>query len=201
MTLLATVTGAATGLLIAASTATAYSEYQKFSQANSGRVTNCAMCHTHPDGPDGAAFGQIGSLNATQLQELNRARAAFQPGQEVDNPILNDFGDSLIERLGKAKVIELKSRPEDLAVALGHDSDLDADGIADAREFLDGTHPLKASSGDPWRLFVNNLSTYRFHVFMIALATLITMYGIGNLLRAWHSLVEATAKNSRHSEE
>ena len=43
-------------VLALAAPASAYPEFQKFTQQNSGRTTNCAMCHTHPDGPDGAAL-------------------------------------------------------------------------------------------------------------------------------------------------
>ncbi len=70
-------------MVAACGPAAGYPEFQKFSQANSGRVTDCAMCHRHPDGPEGAAFGQIGSLTPAQLADLGKARAAFEPGVEV----------------------------------------------------------------------------------------------------------------------
>lgn len=177
--------------LAAAPAALAYPEFQKFSQTNSGRVTNCAMCHVHPDGPDGAGHGQIGSLDAAGLERLGRARAAFEPGQDVDSPILNGFGNTVIRSVGKSKVLEFRSRPADLAAALDPASDLDADGIPDAREFLEGTHPLQSGSGDPWSLFVTNLRRSGFHVGAILLASVLTMFGLANLLRGWHAAAEA----------
>ena len=179
---------ATVALAAACCPAAAYPEFQKFSQANSGRVTDCAMCHRHPDGPEGAAFGQIGSLTPAQLADLGKARAAFEPGVEVNSPILNDFGNHIITTVGKSHVLQFRSHPEELATALGMESDLDADGIPDAREFLEGTHPLQKTSGDPWTLFVTNLKRAKFHVGMIVLATVLGMYGLANLLRGAHAV-------------
>ncbi|MCC6744828.1 MAG: hypothetical protein IT175_13300, partial [Acidobacteria bacterium] len=66
------------------------------------------------------------------------------------------------------------------------------DGIPDWREYLDGTHPLKKTDGNPWLLFVNNLSRYRFHVIMIVFATVLTIYGLANLLRGSSEVHDAT---------
>lgn len=168
----------------------AYPEFQKYSQTTSGRVTNCAMCHTHPDGPDGAGAGQIGGLSTDDLARLAMARAAFEPGQTIDSPILNDFGDHIISTIGKSKFLELRSHPADLAPALGQQSDLDGDGVPDATEYLDGTHPLKRTSGDPWMLFVANFSRFRFHLAMIVLATALTIFGLANILRGAHAATQ-----------
>ncbi|MCS6886002.1 MAG: hypothetical protein RMM17_13955 [Acidobacteriota bacterium] len=168
----------------------AYPEFQKFSQMNSGRTVNCAMCHTHPDGPNGAAFGQIGSLNAEQIERLNQARAAFDPGRDVNSPILNAFGNHIIKTLGKTKFLEYRSRPKELATALGTSSDLDEDGVPDAREYLEGTHPLNKANGNPWLLFVHNFKRNKVHVVLIFLATVVTIYGLVNLLRGAHAAHE-----------
>lgn len=173
--LLATVAGAAKCY--------AYSEFQLFVQKTSGRNVNCAMCHVHPDGPDGLKPGQIGSLDAGGLERLNRARAAFQPGEKVDSPILNEFGDHIINVLGKQRFLELRQGPQNLGEALGNESDLDDDGIPDSQEYLMGTHPLDAQSGAPLRLFLHNLKLYRFHIVMMALATGTGLFGLNNLLR------------------
>lgn len=173
--------------------AQAYPEFQKYTQTNSGRVTNCAMCHVNPDGPEGAGHGQIGSLKADGLERLGRARAAFEPGADVDSPILNGFGNTIVRTIGKSKVLELRSRPGDLAAMLDQASDLDSDGISDAREYAEGTHPLQAGSGDPWSLFVTNLRRSGFHVGAIFVASLLTMYGLANLLRGWHAVAAADA--------
>jgi hypothetical protein len=172
-------------------TADAYPEFQKFVQGRSGRAVNCAMCHVNSDGPDGAGFGQIGSLTPEDLDRLNRARAAFEPGHEVASPILNRFGNHVMSTVGKTRFLQLRSRPEELAAALDAASDLDGDGISDAREYLEGTHPLKETDGNPWSLFVNNLARYRFHVVMIVIATVLTIYGLANLLRGSHAAHDA----------
>ena len=178
---------ASAALIAVAAPASAYPEFQKFSQQNSGRTTNCAMCHTHPDGPDGAAHGQIGSLKPDELARLNRARAAFEPGQEVDSPILNAFGDRIVGHVGKTRLLQLRSQPGDLAAALDPASDLDGDGVADASEYAGGTHPLKRTSGDPWRLFATNFVRYRFHILMLTIATALGVFGLANLLRGSHA--------------
>lgn len=170
-----------------AGTAGAYPELQKFVAERSGRTVNCAMCHTSSDGPDGAAFGQIGSLTPEEIGRLNRARAAFEPGQGVDSPILNGFGDHIVDTVGKTRLLELRNRPEELAAALGGESDLDGDGISDSREYLEGTHPLRKTDGNPWLLFANNFRRYGFHVLMIVLATALTIYGLASLLKAMHA--------------
>jgi hypothetical protein len=185
---------AALALLASAAPAGAYPEYQKFVQANSGRAVNCALCHTNPDGPDGAGVGQIGRLTPEELGRLGEARAAFEPGRDVDSPILNAFGDRIVEAAGKTRFLEMRSRPAELAGVLGTESDLDGDGIPDSREYLDGTHPLMAANGDPWLLFVHNLARYRFHVFMIVAATALTTYGLTNILRGTHAAHAATAE-------
>ena len=174
--------------------ASAHSEYQAYVQTVSGRTVNCAMCHTHSDGPVGAGPGQIGSLTSTEMGRLNQSRAAFEPGLRIDSPILNDFGDLLVAELGKKKILELRSRPEQLIDELGMESDLDEDGIPDAREYADGTHPLSPHDGDPWLLFRHNFSESIFHLFMIGIATLITLYGLINVLKGF--AVEAEQRSS-----
>lgn len=174
--------------------ASAHTEYQAFVRENSGRAVSCALCHVHSDGPDGTAHGQIGGLSAAEMTRLNRARAAFEPGQPVDSPILNGFGNALVERLGKKRILELRLRPELLAEELGDEDDLDDDGISDAREYLDGTHPLMKSDGAPWLLFKNNFRRFGFHMLMIAVATLATLYGLFCLLRGFAVSAEQSAK-------
>jgi hypothetical protein len=171
----------AAGCLIA-TTAHAHPEFQKFVQTHSSRNVDCAMCHAHPDGPEGPKPGQIGSLSPEEIAELQKARAAFEPGHVVHNPLLNAFGNSLVERLGKRTILEMRQHPEALAGALG-DGDLDGDGISDGDEYLAGTHPVDPQHGDPWRLFVFNLRRNAFHLVMMALATGCGLYGLNNLLR------------------
>jgi hypothetical protein len=173
--------------------ARAYPEMQKFVQRTSGRNVNCALCHAHPDGPEGVKPGQIGSLTPTELERLNRARIAFEPGQQVDSPILNAFGDRIIERVGKKRFLALRGDPAALAPLL--DGDLDGDGISDGQEFLDGTLPTDAQHGDPWRLFLFNLHRYRLHLFLLALGTACGLYGLGNFMRWFEHAAQAGAED------
>jgi hypothetical protein len=168
------------------SRAAAYPEFQAFSRKHSGRSVNCSLCHASPDGPDGVKAGQIGRLKPDELTRLNAARAAFKPGVEVDNPILNAFGNHVIKTLGKERFLQLRKDPGALAEALGYESDLDGDGIADAQEYLDGTDPLDAQNGNPWKLLLTNLVRNRVHVLLLLLATISGMYAIRHLLR-WFS--------------
>jgi hypothetical protein len=166
--------------------AAAYPEYQKWAQKSSGRTVSCSLCHAHPDGPDGVKSGQIGSLDAAAQRRLDRARTAFEPGAHVDSPILNAFGNHIIETVGKKRVVALKDRPAELPPLL-EASDLDGDGISDGQELRDGTHPLDPGHGDPLRLLRVNVVRYRFHLGMLAAATALGLYGLRNLLE-WFAL-------------
>jgi hypothetical protein len=172
-------------LLASAATASAYPEFQQFIVKHSGRGVNCAFCHAHADGPEGAAPGQIGHLTAAEQAELGRARAAFEPNAKPANPILNAFGNDIINRLGKKRFLELRLAPAQLAEALPQDSDLDGDGIPDAQEFLAGTHPLIASDGNPWRLFRTNLQRNLPQILLTLAATVLGLYGLTHLLRGF----------------
>jgi hypothetical protein len=164
-------------------TGDAHPEFQRWIQQHSGRSVDCALCHAHPDGPEGTRAGQIGSLDADELQRLFRARGAFAPGQDVDSPILNAFGNHIIRTLGKKRFLELRTHPEELPDALGFTSDMDHDGVPDARELQQGTHPLNPRSGSPGRLFLRNLRRFAFQETMIFLATAFGLFGLNHLLR------------------
>ncbi|MBL8858439.1 MAG: hypothetical protein JNL28_08050 [Planctomycetes bacterium] len=176
----------------------AHHEFQTFVQAHSGRPVNCAMCHTSADGPEGTGPGQIGSLDELERERLNRARAAFDPSPVVDSPILNDFGNLIVARLGKRRILELRSNPAVLATELGNESDLDRDGIPDAREYLEGTHPLMRHHGAPLSLFAHELRANAFHVVMLGLATIITLYGLISILRGFALKMQAAANAEDH---
>jgi len=173
------------GVILLCTHAAAHSEFQAFVRKNSGRPVDCAMCHMHSNGPEGTGPGQIGSLGSEELARLNRARGAFDPGANVKNPVLNEFGNLLLQRLGKKRILELRSAPAEIAKEIGFESDLDGDGVPDAQEFLEGTHPLIASDGDPWVLFLHNLRRRGFHVVMICIATAVTLFGLVNLLHGF----------------
>ncbi len=171
-----------TAAVLIASSAWAYPEFQQYSQKHSGRGVNCAMCHANPDGPEGLKPGQIGSLTPEEMNALNKARAAFEPGQNVENPVLNAFGNEIIHKLGKNRFLQIRLHPEELPTLLGNETDLDNDGICDAGEFLAGTHPLDNSHGDPKSLFLINLRRRAFHIIMMIIATATGLYGLNALL-------------------
>lgn len=173
--------------LAISATANAYPEYQAWSQKNSGRFVNCAMCHAHPDGPDGVKPGQLGSLSPTQWVSLNEARAAHEPGTKVRSPILNEFGNDLVRQLGRREIIALRLDPQALVGRIDISQDHDKDGIPDAHEYRDGTDPLDAQSGNPWVLFRTSFGRLKFHIGMIFLATVSGVWGLTHLLRGLHA--------------
>ena len=178
--------------------ATAYPEFEVWVEKNSERFIDCAMCHTHPDGPEGVKPGQIRSLSPEELDRLNNARAAFEPGLGVDSPILNDFGDEILNRVGKTRFLEIRTAdPGELIEAYGTDSDLDGDGIPDVREFASGTLPTDPRHGDPWTLFRTNLARRWLDVVMLVLATLFGLYGLNQFLRLFEHAAEPEEELTR----
>lgn len=165
----------------------AHPEFQRYSKEVSGRSVNCAMCHMHSDGPVGLKPGQIGSLSQEDLNQLGLARQALKPNSGVKNPILNEFGNSILNQLGKDKILELKQNPEFLPQILSKTSDLDGDGISDAEELKDGTNPLNSNDGLPWKLFKNNFRKNWFHILMVTLATVLGLYSLQSFLH-WLSI-------------
>jgi hypothetical protein len=160
-----------------------YPQYQMFSEKHSGRTVNCSLCHINDNGPTGNELGQVGSLTAEELSRLNQARSAMEPGTNVDSPILNEFGNHIIKTIGRKKFLQILTDPSQLAPALGDKSDLDGDGIPDSREYLDGTDPLNKFHGDPWLLFVSNLSRFKFHVILAIIAVVVLDYGLANIIK------------------
>lgn len=179
-----------------AAVAPAYPEFQKWSQDNSGRYVNCAMCHAHPDGPEGTKPGQIGSLAPAQLESLNLARRAFEPGADAQSPILNKFGNDILRQLGRREVIALRLDPAALATKLTKSADIDGDGIPDEREYREGTDPLDVQSGNPWELFKVNFARQKFHIAMIVLATAFGLFGLGNLMAGLHRVASRKKTHS-----
>jgi hypothetical protein len=160
-----------------ASSAFAYPEFYEYSRKVSGRAINCALCHTHGDGPEGNEPGQISSLTKEEMEKLMRARAAFAPGQVVESPILNELGNKLVEYLGKKKILELRTRPQDLAKEIGQKLDIDKDGIPDAQEYLDGTLAISKEDGHPAKLFLANLKKNILHIVLALCAVGFLFYG------------------------
>ena len=157
-------------------------EFHRFIVKKSARSIDCAFCHVNRDGPEGTGPGQVGHLTPQELEKLGRARAALEPGQKPDSPILNDFGNHIINSIGKRRFLEMRLAPEQVAQALPKGSDLDHDGIPDAQEYLDGTHPLMKSDGRPWLLFKHNFRTNFTQILLTVGATLIGLFGLRHLL-------------------
>ncbi|MFN8657396.1 MAG: hypothetical protein U0105_13725 [Candidatus Obscuribacterales bacterium] len=173
------------GILIIAPAALSYPEFQQFCEKHSGRTVNCAMCHINAHGPSGSEPGQVGALNPEEMKRLAAARAALEPGQPVDSPILNKFGNRIMQTLGKKKVLEARTDPAKLASFLGNESDLDEDGIPDSKEFVDGTDSLNPNHGDPAELLFINLKRYAPHVLLAAAAIFLLDFGFTRVLKGF----------------
>jgi hypothetical protein len=193
--------GIALNLLTCSPPANCYPQYQAFVEKHSGRTVNCSLCHINDNGPVGTGRGQLGSLNTEQLGRLNEERAAIQPGKAVNSPILNKFGNQIIKTLGRGKFLQTISDPAQLAVLLGDKSDLDGDGIADSREYLDGTDPLNKFHGDAWRLFIINLDRYKIHILLSFLSLGLLCYGLTEMYRGSSLLSQAALKASSDREQ
>lgn len=185
-------------LCIAAPVLHAYPEFHRFIVKNSRRAIDCAFCHVNRDGPEGTGPGQIGHLTPEELERLGHARAALAPGMKVDSPILNAFGNHIINSIGKQQFAELRVAPEQLAKALPKDSDLDHDGIPDVQEYLDGTHPLLASDGRPWLLFKNNFRNNLVQILLTFGATVIGLFGLKHLLNGFAIAADAGEQDEEH---
>ena len=179
------VVGAVIAVCLTGYPAQSYPAFQMYVEKHSGRATNCAMCHVNDNGPTGDGPGQVDGLSKEEQARLDVARAAMDPGKEVDSPILNAFGNHIIHTLGRTQFLQMMADPAKLAPALGDKSDLDGDGIPDATEYLEGTDPLNKFSGDPWRLLVINLGRNQVDIALAFLGVLAISYGLSNLLKAF----------------
>lgn len=188
-------------MLICAVRCEAYPEFHKVIVESSGRPVNCALCHAHPDGPQGTDVGQLGRLTPLELDRLAQARAALEPGRRVDNPILNAFGNRMVESLGKNRLAELRAAPSHLASQLPKEGDLDMDGILDRQEVLDGTHPLQSNDGHPWLLFKHNLAKEWQEIAMTVIATLTGLYGLFHLLHGVSKAIQRPHDHQPNSPE
>lgn len=187
--------------LLAASALQAYPEFQAQIVKQSGRSVNCAVCHVHGDGPDGNAVGQIGHLTKEEFDRLGMARAALEPGANVNSPILNSFGNHIIHSIGKKSFLELRQFPQKLAEVLPANSDLDGDGIPDVREFLDGTHPLKKNDGAPLLLLKINIQRNLPQLGLTIAATLAGLFGLNHLLHGFAIALRSRKENSDDENE
>ena len=143
-------------LFFSINNAFAFNEFQTYIEQKSKKQLNCAYCHSHVNGPNGNEAGQLGSLNDEQKQLTAYNQFLSANKELVDSPILNEFGNYLVKKLGYEKITNAQNDPSLLVNEL-KDSDLDHDGISDAQELLDGTLPNDPLDGNPFKLFLNNL--------------------------------------------
>jgi cytochrome c553 len=169
--------------------AQAYPEFQRHIQSSSGQVVSCALCHSHPDGPDGSKHGQLESLSARELELLAQSRGQLEPGPIVNNPVLNEFGDYLVASLGRNRLMALRPTPELLGASMAAGHDQDQDGIDDARELREGTDPTDPRHGHPARLLSTNMRRHWTELVLAAAATLLGLFGLRRVL-AFFAAVE-----------
>ena len=183
-------------VFMCSATAMAHPEYLQYFKKESGRPINCAMCHVNPEGPEGVNPGQIGSLDKEGKRMLELARKT-KPGDHITNPILNPFGNEILNTIGHDKLVELEKNPGLIPGLLSKTSDLDHDGIPDYQELLDGTDPLNPNDGLPWKLFMHNFTANLFQITMIILATIFGVYGLYNLI-LWFSIRTKKEYGEKH---
>ena len=143
-------------LLIGNSPVFAFNEFQSFIELKSKKQLNCAYCHSHVNGPEGNELGQLGSLSEEQKQLTAYNQFLSANKELVDSPILNEFGNYLVEKLGYETIVKAQDDPDKIVQGL-KDSDLDHDGISDSEELLNGTLPNDPLDGNPFKLFVSNI--------------------------------------------
>lgn len=134
----------------------AFNEFQTFIEEKSKKQLNCAYCHAHPNGPEGNDEGQLDSLseNKKKLTAYNQYLSANK--LFINSPILNDFGNYLVKKLGYEELVNAQNNPSIIIERL-KDLDFDKDGINDSTEIQEGTLPSDPLDGNPYRLFINNL--------------------------------------------
>jgi len=159
------------------SNALAHPEYLQYFKKESGRPINCAMCHKDPEGPEGVKPDQIGGLSKEDKKLLELARKA-KPGDNIINPILNPFGNEILNTIGHDKLVELEKDPGAIPGLLSRTSDLDHNGIPDYQKLLNGTDPLNPNDGLPWKLFIINFGRNWFQIMMTVLATISGVFGL-----------------------
>ena len=134
----------------------AFNEFQTFIEQKSKKQLNCAYCHNHTNGPEGNETGQLGSLTEEE-KKLTAYNQYLSSNKELaDSPILNEFGNYLVKKVGYEGIINAQEDPNQIVEKL-KESDFDKDGITDSEEFLDGTLPNDFLDGNPFKLFINNL--------------------------------------------
>ena len=143
-------------LLFGVNNAFAFNEFQMFIEQKSKKQLNCAYSHNHTNGPEGNEAGQLGSLSEEQKQLTAYNQFLSSNKKLVNSPILNEFGNYLVQKLGYEEIINAQEEPDKLVEKLKN-SDLDYDGITDAQELLNGTLPNDPLDGSPFKLFLNNI--------------------------------------------
>ena len=161
-------------LFFSINNAFAFNEFQTYIEQKSKKQLNCAYCHNHTNGPEGNEPGQLGSLSEEQKQLTTYNQFLSTNKELVDSPILNEFGNYLVKKLGYDTIVKAQDDPNKIVEVL-KESDLDHDGINDSEEVLDGTLPNDPLDGNPFKLFVSNIKKKWIEIYfqIVALVLLI----------------------------
>ena len=164
--------------------ALSFYEFQNFIEKKSKKQTNCAYCHSHPNGPEGNESGQLGSLTPEE-KELT-AYNQYLKGEKLqsDSPILNDFGNYLVKKLTYENILKAQENPNILVKRLKK-SDFDKDGITDSEELLEGTLPNDKLDGNPLKLFASNFRKNCIEIcfqIIVSIALILSMIKLKSLL-------------------
>ncbi len=152
----------------------AYPQYAKWISKKAGFEANCAYCHSNSQGPTGSGPGQSGSLSEDARTKLHTAESL----------ILNEFGKSLIARLGHGRVLQGMSNPEEIAEAMKA-FDLDDDGISDGVEMTHGTLADDPNSAPPSLIWQVRLRRSAGFVSTVAIASIIGAIGCFGLANTY----------------
>ena len=149
--------------LFSINSAYAFSEFQSFIESKSKKQLNCAYCHSNVNGPEGKEKGQLDSLSEEEKQFTAYNQFLKANKELVNSPILNEFGNYLVKKLGYETIVQAQEDPNIIVEKL-KDFDLDKDGISDSEEFLDGTLSNDSLDGNPFKLFINNTKKKCFEI-------------------------------------
>ena len=160
----------------------AFNEFQNFIEQKSKKQLNCTYCHNHINGPEGREPGQLDTLTEEEKQ-LTAYNQFLNANKElVNSPILNEFGNYLVKKIGYEAIVNAQNDPNQLIDKL-KDSDLDQDGISDSEELTDGTLPSDPFDGHPFKLFINNLKKNLLEIIFQIVAILLFVFSLIKILK------------------
>ena len=158
----------------------AFNEFQIFMEEKAKKQLNCTYCHSHPNGPEGNEEGQLDSL--TEDEKKLTAYNQYLAGNTifVNSPILNEFGNYLVKKLGYEEIVKAQNEPTKIIEGL-KDSDFDKDGIIDSTEITEGTLSNDPYDGSPLRLFVHNFKKNIPEILLQIISAVVFIFSIFKL--------------------